>query len=127
MKKGKALERKRQYSKDKSVEQQAARAQSGPSAAQLSTDAAYDEINDHRQRSQASQRKKDGGYMAPVSKNLNRPLPPGQGKRTKDSSPSPPGNDGYISPLQTDSKAMYDSIKGGISQEHQYIELRRGT
>lgn len=140
MKKGKAIERKRQFpdeaqvvhyqhyqDDDVSVGQRPAREQPGPSAGQLSTDAshdyaAYDEIKDHRQRLQASQRKKDGGYLTPVSQNLNRSLPPvrtdgdgymsptsasdnrppGQGKRSKDSSPSPPGNGGYISPLQAE-------------------------
>ncbi|XP_061189519.1 uncharacterized protein LOC133197475 [Saccostrea echinata] len=100
-------------------------AQQGPSAGQVSIDpthdyAAYDEIKDQRQRMQESQRRKEGGYLTPVSQDQSRALPPvrtnGDGyispkaaakksleesrKTSKSDSPSPPGNGGYISPLQ---------------------------
>ena len=74
--------------------------------------AAYDEIKEQRQRMLGSQRGKDGGYITPMSK--DRPLPAvgGDGNgymsptaakkessKSKDS-PSPPGNGGYLSPLE---------------------------
>lgn len=90
----------------------------GPSRGQIIIDpaahdyAAYDEIKEQRQRMLGSQRGKDGGYITPMSQ--DRPLPPvgGDGNgymsptaAAKDSSkskdsPSPPGNGGYLSPLE---------------------------
>jgi hypothetical protein len=138
-KRGKEQERKQHFPDDPQVVHyqhyqdgdepvgRVAREQPGPSAGQLSTGAsheyaAYDEIKEHQQRMQASQRKKDGGYLTPVSQNVNRSLPavrtdgdgymspasksdtrpPGQGTRN---SPSPPGNGGYISPLEAEDAA----------------------
>lgn len=134
--------------------------------------AAYDEIKEQRQRIAAgSERKKDGGYITPMAQ--DRPLPPvsggdGNGYISPKSapkqpprgnvgkngdSPSPPGNGGYLSPLEerklssnSDSssdksdkskkyqnepgkrspktKGVYESIKdAGVTQEHQYIDL----
>lgn len=134
--------------------------------------AAYDEIKEQRQRIAAgSERKKDGGYITPMAQ--DRPLPPvgggdGNGYISPKSapkqpqkgnagkngdSPSPPGNGGYLSPLEErklssdsdtgsdksdksrkyqnepgkkspKSKGVYESIKdAGITQEHQYIDL----
>lgn len=134
--------------------------------------AAYDEIKEQRQRIAAgSERKKDGGYITPMAQ--DRPLPPvgsgdgngyispktaqkqpqkGNAGKNGDS-PSPPGNGGYLSPLEErklssnsdsgsdksdksrkyqnepgkkspKSKGVYESIKdAGITQEHQYIDL----
>ncbi|XP_062579246.1 uncharacterized protein LOC134248787 [Saccostrea cucullata] len=105
-------------------------AQQGPSAGQVSVDpshdyAAYDEIKDQRQRMQESQRRKEGGYLTPVSQGQSRALPPVRtngdgyvspkttakksqeegGKTSKGDSPSPPGDGGYISPLQQEKDA----------------------
>ena len=90
----------------------------GPSRGQITIDptaydyAAYDKIKEQRQRMLGSQREKDGGYITPISK--DRPLPAVGGDRngyksptaaakesskSKDS-PSPPGNGGYLSPIE---------------------------
>ena len=90
----------------------------GPSRGQIIIDpaahdyAAYDEIKEQRQRMLGSQRGKDGGYITPMSQ--DRPLPAvgGDGNgymsptaaakessKSKDS-PSPPGNGGYLSPIE---------------------------
>ena len=74
--------------------------------------AAYDEIKEQRQRMLGSQREKDGGYITPISKDRPLPVVGGDGNgymsptaaakessKSKDS-PSPPGNEGYLSPIE---------------------------
>ena len=90
----------------------------GPSRGQIIIDpaayvyAAYDEIQEQRQRMLGSQRGKDGGYITPMSK--DRPMsavegdgngymsPTAAAKELSKSkhSPSSPGNVGYLSPLE---------------------------
>lgn len=155
------------YDDEITAQQQRAGPSGGPIVDLASHDyAAYDEIKEQRQR---SERKKDGGYITPMSQ--DRPLPPvgggdGNGYVSPKSapkqpprgnegkngdSPSPPGNGGYLSPLEerklssnSDSssdksrkyqnepakkspktKGVYESIKdAGVTQEHQYIDLQ---
>ncbi|XP_078338235.1 uncharacterized protein LOC144626868 [Crassostrea virginica] len=90
----------------------------GPSRGQIITDpaahnyAAYGEIKEQRQRMLGSQRGKDGGYITPMSQDRPMPAVEGDGNgyisptaAAKDSSkskdsPLPPGNGGYLSPLE---------------------------
>ena len=104
--------------------------------------AAYDEIMEQRQRMLCSQRGKDGGYITPLPK--DRPLSAvgndGNGymspkeaakepSKSKDS-PSPPGNGGYLSPLEEQlakhSSSNSDSSSKKLDKSIKYQNDPRG-